>query len=320
MTMGNRGENLIFLISQMRGGSTLLQNILGNHPDVHTLPEPWIALPTLYAMYSRKIDKKEYKTEYNPFWARTAVRAFVQRLPKGDEDYLEGLRRAYSYWYECAMAGSKKRYFLDKGPRYYLIIPELMKVFPDAKFIILLRNPLAVLTSINSTWMKNDLSGIHQFKHDLLKAPRLLLEGITLLGNRCIVARYEELVKNPEQETRKICEALQITFAPEMLNYTRKPEYENALGYKEQKDEYRSGGPDADNADKWITCLRDPRIWRLSADYLRYLGRQVITDLGYSYDGLKEAIDKNNPGWIRGVMSPPLLRLIKRTGLKAQRY
>jgi len=39
-TGGDMGENLVFLVSLPRSGSTLLQRILSNHPDVHTVAEP----------------------------------------------------------------------------------------------------------------------------------------------------------------------------------------------------------------------------------------------------------------------------------------
>lgn len=42
---GGEGENLIFLISQPRAGSTMLQKVLGSHPEIHTVSEPWVALP-----------------------------------------------------------------------------------------------------------------------------------------------------------------------------------------------------------------------------------------------------------------------------------
>ena len=57
---GKQGENLIFIISQPRAGSTLLQRILGGHPEIHTAAEPWIMLHPLYALKS-----KGCSAEYN---------------------------------------------------------------------------------------------------------------------------------------------------------------------------------------------------------------------------------------------------------------
>jgi len=64
--------------------------------------------------------------------------------------------------YNRALEVAGKRFFLDKTPRYYFIIPELKNVFPEAKFIILLRNPLAVLSSILNTWFQNNLQALQK--------------------------------------------------------------------------------------------------------------------------------------------------------------
>ncbi|UCG35468.1 MAG: sulfotransferase [Candidatus Omnitrophota bacterium] len=289
----------------------MLQQILSNHPAIHTLPEPWIALPTLYALYTRKIDRN-YNTEYSRYWARTAIKDFVQRLPKGEKDYLEGIRRMYTHLYNCAMEGSGKKYFLDKGPRYYHIIPELYKVFPEALYIILLRNPLAVLNSIIN-FINKKYDQIHQFKHDLLKGPRLLPEGIKLLGQQCTVAHYEQLLKSPDAEIRKICEKLHIEFFSNMLSYDFKEEYKNSYGYQEQKDDYKSGGPDVQNIDKWAMFLKDPQTWRLASDYLHYLGKDIIDCMGYSHTEMQQLLERYNPGRIKLGKTTSLLRLIKRS-------
>ena len=43
-------------------------------------------------------------------------------------------------------------YFLDKTPPYAHFLPELARTFPEAKFIALWRNPLAVVASIVETF------------------------------------------------------------------------------------------------------------------------------------------------------------------------
>ena len=168
-----QGKNLIFLISQPRAGSTLTQRMLGSHCEIHTVSEPWLMLHPLYALRP-----EGYEVEYNAEWARNAVQGFVDELPDGKEAYFNGLRRMYSYLYNCAATSSGKRYFLDKTPRYYFIISELYKTFPEARFIILLRNPLAVLCSIINTWTQDDWFKLYLYKQDLLEAPARLIEGI----------------------------------------------------------------------------------------------------------------------------------------------
>ena len=46
------GENLIFIISQPRSGSTLLQRMLSGNKDIKTSAETWLMLHPLYAVRS----------------------------------------------------------------------------------------------------------------------------------------------------------------------------------------------------------------------------------------------------------------------------
>lgn len=312
MSIELKGENLIFLISQPRAGSTLLQQILGNHPEIHTLPETWIALPTLHALYTRKIDRR-YNSEYSRYCARTAIEDFVQHLPNGEEDYLEGVRKMYAHLYGRAMEASGKKFFLDKGPRYYQIIPELYKVFPDAKFVILMRNPLAVLISIINKWVKKDWDQLRNFKTDLLNGPAYILQGLEVLGDEACIMRYKDVLKSPEAEIRKICEKLNVEFSKDMLNYGFMDEYKDSLGYKEQKEEYRSGLPDAQNVDRWTSHIKDPQVWRLASDYLHYLEKDVISRMGYSYSEIEKILDQCHPGQAKLRKTTQLHRLIKRS-------
>jgi hypothetical protein len=312
MSIGSKGENLVFLISQPRAGSTLLQTILGNHPEIHTLPEPCIALPALYTDYNRKIVKGEYKAEYDVWWAADGIRDFVKNLPNKDEDYFEGMRRMFVYLYGQAMHGTGKRYFLDKGPRYYHILPELQRVFPKAVFIFLMRNPLAVLNSAMSV-CNDKKASMGLFKHDLLVAPRKMLEGMKSFGDRCIIIKYEDLLTNPDNEIGRICLELDIKFDPTMAQYKFKEEHKNSFGYCLQPERYKHGRPDVENVDRWAADLEDPQRWRMMNDYLNYLGKGTVEAMGYSFEQLKASLFRKKSPAIRLIMTAPLLRLLKNT-------
>lgn len=284
------GDNLIFIISQPRVGSTLLQRMLGTHPDIHTTLEPWLMLHPTYALRS-----EGYEAEYSALGARIFTEKFLQTLPGGEEDYIEALRRMCCYLYERALVNSDKRYFLDKTPRYYLIIPELYRVFPRAHYIILLRNPLAVLCSILSNWIEEEWFWLHGVRHDLLRAPRLILEGIELLGERSLVVHYERLVEHPEEEIQKLCQGMGVDFVPEMIEYGRQPAIPRwSLG--DQKSVYQYTRPVPQYAEEWVRALENPQVWRLASDYLHVLGRETVEQMGYSWVALEETLETRRAG------------------------
>jgi len=304
MNIELQGKNLIFLISQPRSGSTLLQQVLGSHPDIHTVSEPWLMLHPLYAL---KPDG--YHAEYNVHWAQKAVQSFFQTLPGGENEYIEGMRRMYAYLYELALANSDKIYFLDKTPRYYLVIPELCRVFSEAHYIILLRNPLAVLCSILSTWVKEKWFSLYNYKYDLIRAPNLLLEGIESLGEKCTIVHYEQLLENPEGEIQRISEKLEIPFVPEMIEYGGKdiPRWH----YGDQK-VYQYTQPASQNSEKWVQALDEPQVWRLANDYLKMLGKEIIERMGYSYEELQQVLESHRPHQIRMWFTFPLIWLLEK--------
>lgn len=292
MVIQHLGENLIFLISQPRAGSTMLQRILGNHPHIHTLSEPWIMLHPLYALRD-----DGFWFDYDGQVALLARSQFLQSLPNGEDDYYEALRSMYGYLYNQTLKQSGKQFVLDKTPRYYNIIPELYRLFPKAHFIFLLRNPLAVLNSISRTWIKGSWLLLHRYKLDLLKAPLLILKGIEQLNGACTVVHYEQLINDPGSETTRICRSLGLECVEEIIDYGNFEEQDWLHGDKSRINHLRK--PDPKNADKWLDYLEDPQAWRLANDYLTILGKKNVSQMGYSFDNLQEKLIDFKPNSIR---------------------
>nr|RNJ68779.1 MAG: sulfotransferase [Leptolyngbya sp. IPPAS B-1204] len=288
MSIGLEGQNLIFLISQPRAGSTLTQKILGSHPQIHTISEPWIMLPLLYPLCY-----DDLQAEYNTKLARIGWDNFFQQLPDSKTAYYEHLSFMYADLYSQVLKPTGKKYFLDKTPRYYYIISEIYKVFPQAQFIILLRNPLAVLCSIIATWVKSDWLHLDQLKNDIVKAPGLLLEGIRELGDDCLVLHYEKLIAKPEIEFKRVCQAMKLKFAPKMIEYGATNS--TVWRFGDQKLVYQKSRPDPQNSDKWILLLKDPQTWQIANDYLEFLGHETLFQMGYSYQELRKILDTHRP-------------------------
>ena len=139
----NKSENrLIFLISLPRSGSTLLQRILGGHDSVFTAGESWLMLHPLYALKHDRI-----QADYEPKYAEIALREIINQFPEKDEIFYKAVRRYSLTFYDQALENSGKSFFLDKTPRYYMILNDLIRVFPNAHYVFLFRNPMAVLSS-----------------------------------------------------------------------------------------------------------------------------------------------------------------------------
>jgi hypothetical protein len=287
----NLGNNLIFIFSQPRAGSTLLQRILGAHPDIHTTAEPWIMLHPLYAL-----KKEGIYSEYGSDTALQGLYDFLNQTEEKEELYYNALRKMVSTLYDGILSSTNKTIFLDKTPRYYNIIPELYRLLPEAKFVFLFRNPLAVLSSTLASWYNNNhellLKSIN--KHDIFKAPAKLLEGITLLKEKGIIIHYEKLVLEPHTEIQKLCDKLDIKYYDDMINYGKKGAPKGRFG--DAIEIHRHSKPVDNSIEKWILNLTtNERLKKFTLDYLSFLGPLTVSEMGYSYEEIQENLQRTVP-------------------------
>ena len=278
-------KDIVFLISQPRAGSTLLQAILGTHPDIYTCSEPWIALPFVYAM-------KEEGSEFDFIgsWSRSAIKAFFHESGIDEGFYNSALNSFLTSLYQKALGNSGKKLFLDKTPRYYEIASELVDIFPDAKFIVLYRNPLSVLNSILNTWVKENTDILYYYSRDLLAAPQKLTDFVSRHERKICLVNYEDLVKAPQGEIHRICEYLGVGYLEEIINY--KSDQNWAFGDKNFRGK---SAPDIKSIDAWKEQLTDRKYLNFSYYYLQELGESQFSSLGYNFAATLNYLKSLNP-------------------------
>ncbi len=270
----------IFLFSISRSGSTLVQRIIGAHEGVATASEPWLLLPHAYTLRQRGVD-----AEYVHPLLVTAIEDFCDGLPGGREDYLDELREFALRLYEKA-AGDGDTYFLDKTPPYCLVAEEIMRLFPEGRFVFLWRNPLSVVASMIETWgpwyptfMGSDL---------FIGLPRLMA---TFEANRDRVhpARFEDLSSGDLASWQGLMGYLGIEFEPEALAGFAKVELGGRMGDPTGRKRYSTLS--AEPQQKWKGTLANPlrRAW--CHRYLRFLGAERLTMMGYDLDQMTAELD-----------------------------
>jgi hypothetical protein len=281
---GFTDRQLIFLVSQPRAGSTLLQSILAGADGVHTTAEPWLMLHPLYALR-----ETGHTADYDATVAHRALQDFLSGLNDREEAYYAALRAMALELYGRACAEAGKSIFLDKTPRYYNVLPELARTFPRAQIVILLRNPAAVLASILNTWVKSNWARFDYFRDDLLSAPHQMVEFLANSGERAIVVHYEALVSAPEECVRLLCERLGLTYHPRLLRYGERPPPTGRYG--DPSGVGRHERPSAASLDAWLEQSQDPQGRHLLLAYLDALGRELIAQLGYDVDELAAMVN-----------------------------
>ncbi|MGI9262859.1 MAG: sulfotransferase family protein [Woeseiaceae bacterium] len=280
---GYLGHNLIFIISQPKAGSTLLQRLLAGHPDIQTSAETWLMLHPIYALRSTGI-----QTDYNAKWAATGVREFLGNYGDGETTYNDGLRSFAATVYGDVLKKHGKRFFVDKTPRYTMIVDELITLFPEAKFVFLLRNPLAILKSELHTYVKEDWQILADFRPDLIDAPARIVAARERLGDAGHTLRYEDLVSDPRGHIESLCGFLGIEFEPAMLDYSNTPAPRGKMN--DPVGIHRHSTASTDSLERWKELGADPQLKHFALSYLAAVGDNTVADLGYDPVQLKSMI------------------------------
>jgi len=215
----------IFIFSLPRSGSTLLQKIIMSHTKIASISEPWILLPLLYLK-----NNKGHVTEYSQNTASKAIDDLINNLPNGVDDYNESIKLFSNNIYK-KLCSKGEIYYLDKTPRYYLIMREIAEIYPDAKFIFLFRNPLEIYSSILHSFLNNNFFKLAHYDVDIKYGPKLLSDGYTLLKNKSLLVTYENLINKTDENLVKIFKYLELdTDIDEIKNIFFKKDLKGKMG------------------------------------------------------------------------------------------
>jgi len=234
------------------------------------------------------IQKKGIRAIYNHQTLFYAIEDFIGKLPNQYHDFNSEVKNFVYSLYRKTLPNKKIKYFIDKTPRYYLIIPFLAEVFPTAKFIFLFRNPLAVLSSILTTWANDCLI---TFPHDidLYQGPHLLSQGYTMLKDRSVAINYSDLVKSPESELRRICSFLKIRFDKDMVLNFKDIKLAGRMGDQIGINDFDSIS--TTSLDKWKAVLNTRYRKFYSKRYIEQIGDETLRCFGTSVKELSSEID-----------------------------
>jgi len=190
----------IFLLSLPRSGSTLLQRLLIADGRCATLGEPSLLL--------RLLGGDDVVVRKATYWESlvTTSQEDIRKAWGGfDDAWRAGVRDLMGRVYG-GLAGEKE-WFLDKTPRYTLIAEEILRTFPDAKFLVLWRHPMAVAASVSNTFRKGRWSP-DEYAVDLHAGLDRLHAFCTEHKEAICEVRYEDLVEDPARELERVGEYL----------------------------------------------------------------------------------------------------------------
>ena len=205
----------LFVIGMWRSGTSLLYALLNKHPqiallyegDVHMLrPLFWMPIPG------------KWKVRRWEFWNEALQRHHLDATEFSGGDLRKLAGEAYRQYAhnEGAIIGG------EKSPNYFDSITRLAQDFPDARFIVIWRDPEAICNSVIRAAKKIhswfDRKGMSLRVLLGMEAMRAECDRLAQSENRLHELSYEVLVKDPVETMKGICRFLDISFVPEMAS------------------------------------------------------------------------------------------------------
>lgn len=222
----NENYHPFFIIGSGRSGNTLLRRILNNHPKLFIPPETyelgrsirqslkypmmsWIDLVSL--IYSNIQFNPEFETfgikDLGELYRRVCQAENTQRSVA----YI--INSFYEYYRE--KHGIRSERWGDKTPLNTLSLDEIHAVFPNAKFVHIVRNPVDCISS----YLR---AGVYSEIKTATSRWRRSIEAATRFGKKSadqyFEINYENLVRNPDSVVEQVCSFLDVDFQPELLS------------------------------------------------------------------------------------------------------
>jgi hypothetical protein len=204
-----------FVVGCPRSGTTLVRTILDGHSRLSIPPESHfvVALARHGRRGAATLDDIMAHPEFRAWNVDTeALRGWVDRA--GPTSYRELISAVFD-WY--AVSHGKHRWG-DKTPGYVSFLPQLLRVFPDAQFVHVLRDGRDVVASLSEQdWgPEKPVIGALQWRRKVSAGRRA---GARMGSDRYLELKLEDLITDPETKVRELCHFLGEQFQPDMLEF-----------------------------------------------------------------------------------------------------
>jgi len=276
MTTLKKGQRLIFVGGAPRSGTTLVQNILDSHPAICGGPE-FLHIRDILALRNKlhgSIDRELIDLFCSPDDVDRYISSLIENLllPLADKN-------------EC-------KFLSEKTPENALVFPELISLFSEARFIHVVRDPRATISSLLQVQKRPKSKVKKPPKHTVSvhAAIRYTKEclssgfsGSKIAPERVLIVVYEQLITESERETKRICEFLGLEWSSNMVTPGKfKHLGEKAITVKSRLAWYDiqayNRDPDTQSLEKWKTLLTPYQKALVATSFKDYT---ELNQLGY---------------------------------------
>jgi hypothetical protein len=205
----------LFVVGMFRSGTSLLYALLNQHPQIALIYEGDLA--HLHSLFWLPRTTAQWMAKWT-FWNGALPRHNfdTSEIPAGISD-LETAVRAVHVEYARQKKGAT--IWGCKSPIYYDEITRLSRTFPNARFVIIWRDPRSICRSIVAAQGDNIFFSRKGMLLRVLLGFREMkkqCDGLIRRGGKVHQLYYEDLVRDPATVLQEVCAFLQIPFDPRM--------------------------------------------------------------------------------------------------------
>jgi hypothetical protein len=209
----------IFILGRQHCGNTMLATMLGQHPDVHAFTGEGNFFEHIDSIQSESLDERR----------RRVVREILHGAGGGRDnlredlsDYLQDetkLRGALALYAEGRAALARREgatRWAQKATSYVFHVERILRAFPDARCVFLVRNPLDLAASVQRRgYFQNHIARtIWGWNTGVRRA----LDLVDHHRSGIRIHRYEDLVRQPEEELKRILDFCDLSFSAGCLD------------------------------------------------------------------------------------------------------
>ncbi|CAF3414284.1 unnamed protein product [Rotaria sp. Silwood1] len=198
---------IIFIGGMPRSGTTLMRAILDSHPLVRCGEETRV-IPRILSM--RTAWKKSH-VEWNRLMAGGMT-----------EEILDSAVRAFVY--DILFHHSQSSDILcDKDPFVLKYASYISSMFPNSKFLLIIRDARAVIHSVMTRKVTITGFSLTDYRLNLKlwnKGMEIMFEQCKQVGeDKCLMVYYEQLVLQPKKSIENILKFLNLTWVDDVLHH-----------------------------------------------------------------------------------------------------
>lgn len=195
----------LFIVGCERSGTTMLQKLFSKHPEMWVPREETFFFPRVYPDFKKLIESGRRADASALVSKVSLVRKWQVKVTESDlhsETAVEAYAEAIDTVMMRKAQAEGKRRWSEKTPSYVFSIDLLNQMFPDARFLFVVRDGRDVCLSLSQlAWGPNNAYGV------ALHWAKVYAEWKKIspeLGDRAMQIRYEDFLKDPDIWVQRI--------------------------------------------------------------------------------------------------------------------